>query len=264
MTRRFALVLVSLLALTACRLDVTVDVVMEPDGTGDVIVVAVADAELVAQVPDLVDDLRLEDAVENGWVVDGPTTAADGSLSITLTHDFTSHVELANVLNSIGPPFTQMEAARTTEDDQTTNAVNGELQLVDGFASFADADLVEAVGSLPFADEFAAAGATPEESMSFTFRVALPGELISAENGTELDDGVIEFVAPLDGSSLNVFTATVQRPATEGGAWASPLSTAAFIALVVWVVVAIAFIVFVAMARTSRRRRRERALRQLR
>ena len=264
MTRRLALVLVSLLALTACRLDVTVDVVMEPDGTGEVVVVAVADAELVAQVPDLVDDLRLEDAIANGWVVDGPVAAADGSLTITLTHDFTSHVELANVLNSIGPPFTQMAAARTTEDDQTTNAVNGELQLVDGFASFADADLVTAVGGLPFADEFAATGATPEESMSFTFRVALPGELVSAENGTEVDDGVIEFVAPLDGSSLNVFTSTVQRPAGEGGAWASPLSTAAFVALVIWVVVAIAFITFVAVARNSKRRRRERALRQLR
>ena len=201
--------------------------------------------------------------IANGWVVDGPTEVADGGLSITLTHDFTSHVELANVLNSIGPPFTQMAAARTTEDDQTTNAVNGELQLVDGFGAFADADLVEAVGGMPFAEEFAATGATPEESMSFTFRVSLPGELVSAETGTEVDDGVIERVAPLDGSSLNVFTATVQRPASEGGAWASPLSTAAFVALAVWVVTAAAFIVFVAVARTNKRRRRERSLRQL-
>ena len=263
MARRITLVLVSLLALTACRLDVTVDVVMEPDGTGDVIVVAVADPELVAQVPDLVDDLRLDDAVANGWVVDGPTEAADGSLTITLTHDFTSHVELANVLNSIGPPFTQMAAARTTEDEQTTNAVNGELQLVNGFEAFADADLVAAVGGQPFAEEIAATGATPEESMSFTFRVALPGELVSAENGTEVDDGVIEFVAPLDGSSLNVFTSAVQRPAGAGSAWASPLSTAAFVALVVWVVLAGLFIAFVAIARGNKRRNRERALRRL-
>jgi hypothetical protein len=262
-TRRLALVLVSLVALSACRLDVTVDVVMEPDGTGDVIVTAVADAELVAQVPDLVDDLRLDDAIANGWVVDGPTEAADGSLSITLTHDFTSHVELANVLNSIGPPFTQMAAARTTENEQTTNAVNGELQLVGGFGAFADADLVAAVGGQPFAEEFAATGATPEDSMSFTFRVALPGELVSAENGTEVDDGVIEFVAPLDGSSLNVFTATVQRPASEGSTWASPVSTAAFGALVIWIVLAVAFVAFVAIARGNKRRRREQALRRL-
>ncbi len=263
MTRRLALVLVSLLALTACRLDVTVDVVMEPDGTGVVTVDAVADAELIAQVPDIADDLRLDDAIENGWIVTGPTVAADGGMSITLTHDFSSHVELATVLNSIGPPFTDMAAARTTADGQTTNAVDGNLQLPNGFESFADADLIEAAGGLPFSEEFDGIGATPAESMSFVFRVSLPGELISAETGTEVDEGVIEWTAPLDGTSVNVFTATVQRPPSEGGAWADPLSRAAFIALVVWVALAVVFIGFVTVARGNKRRKRRRALRNL-
>ena len=264
MTRRLAFVLVSLLALTACRLDVTVDVEMDPDGTGVVTLVAIADAELMAQVPDLVDDLRLDDAIANGWVVDGPTVAADGSATITLTHGFASHVELATVLRSIGPPLIDMRAARTTADDQTTNAIDGDLQLPNGFESFADADLVAAAGGLPFADEFTSSGMTPDEAMSFVFRVSLPGELISAETGTEVDDGVIEWTAPLDGSSVNVYTATVQRPASEGGAWAAPVSTAALIALIVWVAIAIAFIGFVAVARGNKRRRREQALRNLR
>lgn len=264
MTRRLAFVLVSLLALTACRLDVTVDVAMEPDGTGVVTVDAAADAELMAQVPGLVDDLRLDDAVANGWVVDGPTVAADGSSTITLTHDFTSPEELANVLQSIGPPLTDMRAARTPADEQTTNAIDGDLRLPNGFESFADADLLAAVGGLPFADEFAANGSTPADAMSFVFRVSLPGELISAETGTEVDDGVIEWTAPLDGSSVNVYTATVQRPASEGGAWAGPVSTAALIGLVVWIAVAGAFIAFVAIARNNKRRKRERALRNLR
>lgn len=264
MTRRLAIVLVSLLALSACRLDVTVDVAMEPDGTGVVSVVAVADAELVAHVPDLVDDLRLDDAIANGWVIDGPTADADGSLTITLTHPFSGHVELANVLNSIGPPLIDMGAARTTDGDQTTNAIRGTLVLSNGFRSFADADLIEAVGGLPFADEFAASGATPDEAMSFTFRVALPGELVSAETGTEVDDGVIEWVAPLDGTSVDLLTETVQRPASEGGAWAKPLATVSLIALVAWVIAAALFIGFVAIARNNKRKRRERALRGLR
>jgi len=263
-TRRLALVLVSLLALTACRLDVTVDVVMEPDGSGVVTVDATADAELMAQVPGLVDDLRLDDAIANGWDVDGPTEAADGSVSITLTHDFTSHLELANVLASIGPPLTSMQAARTTADEQTTNAIEGDLQLPNGFESFADADLIEAVGGLPFAEEFAASGQSPSDAMSFVFRVSLPGELISAETGTEVDDGVIEWTAPLDGTSVNLYTATVQRPASEGVAWAGPLSTAALVALIVWVVLAAAFVGFVAIARNNRRRKREHTLRNLR
>lgn len=264
MIRRLALVLVSLLALSACRLDVTVDVVMEPDGTGIVTVDAVADAELIAKVPDLLDDLRLDDATTNGWVVDGPTESADGSVAIRLSHDFTSKEELANVLNSIGPPLTDMAAARTPADDQTTNAIDGELRLQDGFASFADTDLVDAVGGMPFADEFAATETTPAESMSFVFRVSLPGELISAETGTEVDDGVIEWTAPLDGTSVNLYTATVQRPAGAGDEWAAPLSTAAFVGLTVWVALAVAFIGFVAVARGNKRRKREGALRDLR
>ena len=115
MTRRLALIIVSLLALTACRLDVSVSVEMEPDGTGVVTMVAIADDELVQQVPDLVDDLRLDDAIANGWRVDGPTAADTGGLVITLTHDFNSAEELANVLTSIGPPLTQMAAAKPAE-----------------------------------------------------------------------------------------------------------------------------------------------------
>ena len=263
MTRRLALILVSLIALSACRLDVTVTVAMEPDGTGVVTMVATADDELIQQVPDLVDDLRLDDAIANGWVIDGPVVADGGGLTITLTHEFHSAEELANVLTSIGPPLTQMAAARTVVDEQTTNAINGELVLSNGFETFADADLVQSVGGLPFAEEFAGSGLTASEAMSFTLRVALPGELISAETGTEVDDGIIEWQAPLDGTSVNLYTATVQRPASEASNWAGPLSTGALIALVVWVVVAAAFIVFVIVARGAKRRRRSRALRHL-
>ncbi len=233
---------------------------MEPDGTGTVTVAAVADADLVQRVPGIADDLRLEDAVARGWVVDGPTAAPDGSMATTLTHPFRSKDELANLLNSIGPPFVDMQAARNTENDQTTNAIDGTLVLANGFESFADADLITAVGGLPFADEIAAAGATPESALSFTFRVALPGELIGSETGREVGDGVIEWTAPLDGSSVGLFTSTVQRPAGQGGAWARPLSQVAFVALVAWVAVAAAFIGFVAWARRTKRARRERAL----
>ena len=263
MTRRLAFIIVSLVVLSACRLDVSVSVDMEPDGTGTVTVVATADDELVQQVPDLVDDLRLDDAIANGWVVDGPVGAEGGGLVITLTHDFTSAKELANVLTSIGAPLTRMAAARTEVDGQTTNAINGELVLSNGFETFADADLVQAVGGLPFASEFAASGLTPDEAMSFTFRVALPGELVEAPDGIELDDGVIEWQAALDGTPTGLYISTVQRPAGAASTWAGPLSTVALISLIAWVVVAGAFIAFVIVARRTKRRRRSQALRHL-
>lgn len=236
---------------------------MEPDGTGVVTVVAVADAELVAQVPTLVDDLRLDDATSAGWTVGGPVETDDGGLELTMTHEFRSAEELANVLNSIGPPLTRMAAARTTgEDEQTTNAINGEMVLENGYESFADAELIQAVGGLPFAAEIEASGLTPPEAMSFAYRVSLPGELVSAE-GTEVDDGVIEWQAALDGSRAGLYVETVQRPPGSGSSWAGPIATIALIALVIWVIVATAFIVFVAIARGAKKRRRERRLRRL-
>ena len=264
---RLALVALCAVALTACHLDVTVDVAMQPDGTGTVTVEAVADAELVSQVPDLVDDLRLDDAIANGWQVAGPTPLEGGGMSITLTHAFHSAEELASVLNSIGPPLTDMQAARTTDpadpDGPTTNAIDGTLVLPNGYESFADAALVEAVGGQPFGDQIAASGLTPSEAMSFTFRVSLPGELVSSETGTEVGDGVIEWKAPLDGTSVDLLTQTVQRPAGSGNSWARPLSNVAFVLLIGWIAVSVAFIVFVAVARRNRRHRRERGLRSL-
>jgi hypothetical protein len=259
--RRVLLLTLCALALTACRLDVDVSVVMEPDGTGEVTVDAVADAELVGRVPGLADDLRFDDAIANGWVIDGPTATDDGGLSISMSHDFFSAAELASVLNSIGPPLTQMAAARTPQDDQTSNAINGQLVMPNGFESFADADLLAAVGGLPFGDEITASGLTPDEAMSFTFSVSLPGELVSAETGTETADGAIEWEASLDGTDVNLYTLTVQRPADAVTNWAGPLSTVSLFLLIAWVVLAVTFITFVAFARRNKRRRRERALR---
>lgn len=267
---RLLLIVLGALVLTGCRLDVTVDVVMQPDGTGTVTVVAVADAELVQQVPELVDDLRLDDAKANGWVVTGPTPQEGGGVTITLAHPFSSPEELASVLNSIGPPLSGMAAARTAETDadgvangRTTNAIDGSMVLGNGFQSFADDALVQAVGGQPFGAELTASGLTPAQAMSFTFRVQLPGELVSS-TGTEIGNGVIEWTAPLDGTSVSLLTQTVQQPASEGNGWARPLSTIALVLLIAWVVAAGAFIAFVAVARRSKRRRREQALRHLR
>ena len=261
---RLAVGVVCLLALTACRLDVVVNVEIEPDGTGEVRVEATADADLVERVPDLIDDLRLDDAVENGWTVEGPTGVEGGGVRVVLTHPVSSATELANVLTSIGPPLTQMAAARTEgEDGQIVNGINGVMMLSDGYESFADADLIAAVGGLPFGDEIAASGLPIEEAFSFRYQVALPGSLESAETGTDIGDGVVEWVAPLDGSSVNLYIATVQRPAGDGNSWAAPLATVSYVALIVWVLVAGVFIVVVAIARRSKRRRREQRLRNL-
>ncbi|MEY2959065.1 MAG: hypothetical protein RLZZ01_1633, partial [Actinomycetota bacterium] len=208
------------------------------------------------------DGLRLEDAIANGWTVDGPVLREGGGATIVLTHPFSSAPELANVLTSIGPPLTGMATARTVgEDGQVVNGINGVLTLPDGYGSFADADLLAAVGGVPFSEDISASGLSIEESFSFTYRVALPGTLESAATGTSIGDGVVQWVAPLDGSEVGLYMTTVQRPA--GGGWAGVVATLSLVALVGWVVLASAFIAFVAIARRNKRRRREQRLRSM-
>lgn len=264
--RRICVLLVCAVALAACQLDVEVDVVVNPDGTGDITMVATADAEVVNAVPNLVDDLVLDDAIAAGWDIDGPTSTDDGGLTLTMTHDFLSANEATNLLLSLGPPFTGMRVARGTSasGDVTTNQLDGRLVLTDGFDTFADSDLIAAVGSLPFSEEIEASGATPTENMSVTIRASLPGVLNEeATNGIATDDGFLEWTAPLDGSVLEWSAETTQAPA-EGDRWARPLSIAALLLLIAWVAFMTFFIGFVVLARWRRARRhrqRERARR---
>jgi hypothetical protein len=255
--RRLALALALLGVVAGCRVDVTVDLVFGEDGTGELTVRAVADAEVVQQAPGLADDLRFDDAVAAGWVVEGPTATDTGGLAITLRHPVTSAEEASNLLASLGPPFDGVRLERTPSPDgeETAVVLSGQLTLPAGFDSFADADLLAAVGGTPYADDLAAAGATPEGSMSMGLRAELPGE-VEETTGRE-EDGSLAWDAPLDGTSAAVTARTVQRPA-DGGGWASALSAIALVLLVVWVAAAAAFIVSVARARSRRARARRR------
>ena len=258
MIRRVLALCVCAIALASCRIDLNVEMVVEPDGTGTITLVATADADVVAAVPTMADELATDDIVAAGWTIDGPTTLPDGGLTITLSHDFSSDVEATNLLNSIGPPFNQMSMIRNTSGDDTTTRLSGLLGLPDGFESFADEDLVAAVGSVPFAEQIAASGATPESSINAVLRATLPGQIDDDEtNGTELVDNRLEWIVPTDGTILDARAASVQSPGDDRW-WARPLSILALVALIAWVVFMTLFIGYVLWARWQRTRRRPR------
>jgi hypothetical protein len=262
--RRLLVLCVCVAALAGCRVDLSVDMTVEPDGTGTITLVATADAEVVAAVPTLADELATDDIVAAGWAIDGPTALPDGGLTITLSHDFSSDEEATNLLDSLGPPFNQMSVTRNTSGDDTTTRLAGLLGLPDGFESYADEDLVAAVGSVPFADRIAASGATPESSMSAVIRAQLPGDIDGDEtNGTRLDDNRLEWIVPMDGTILDWRAVSVQSPG-DGRWWARPLSIVALVALVAWVAFMTLFIGYVVWARWQRTRRRRRPARPAR
>jgi hypothetical protein len=249
------------LVLTACQLDVDVELRVGPDGTGEVVVTATADAEVVSRAPGLAEDLRFDDAVAAGWTVEGPVPTETGGLTVTLRHPVSSAAEATTLLNSLGAPFSGVTLTRTAaaDDEQdVTVSLTGQLQLAGGFEAFADSELLAAVGGLPFEDDLTTAGASPAESMSVRLRADLPGEVVETTGSPE--DGMLRWDAPLDGSALDLTTRTVQSP-SGGGSWARPLSWLALVALVAWAITATAGIVYVARARRARAARGRTALR---
>lgn len=258
MIRQLVTLVACAVVLAACQIDVAVDIVVEPDGTGTITVVATADADLARRVPTLAEDLVLDDVEEAGWVVTGPAPTATGGLEVTFAHDFASADEATNLLRSLGPPFNEMVLQRGMPDDETTNQLSGLLGLPGGFADFADDDLIAAIGSLPFEDELAASGATPANSMAVRLTATLPGEVVDEEtNATIDDDGKLSWTVPLDGTIAELRAVTRQAP-SEGGAWARPLSVAALVALIAWIAFMTLFIGFVFFARWNRAHRYRR------
>lgn len=253
MLRRVLALVAFTLVLAACQVDIDVDVVIEPDGTGTVRVTATADAEIVAATPTIADELVLDDVLAAGWVVEGPVATDDGGLTVTMTHDFVSDQEATNLLRSLGPPFGQMTVQRGTTGDETTTQLSGLLGLTDGFETFADAELVTAIGSIPFADEIAASGATPETSMSVTIRSTLPGDIVEENTTGTIDGNTVEWIVPMDDSVENWRAESKQSPGDDRW-WARPLSIVALVALLVWVAFMVFFIAYVAFARWRRAR----------
>jgi hypothetical protein len=248
------LVLVAV-ALSACRVDTAVDVVMEENGSGVITVSAVADAELVARAPGLADDLRFDDLLAAGWVLEGPATTADGGLSVVLRHTFSSPEQATALLASLNGTDGPLEAAalaRTPAERQIDYALSGGARIENGLASFADPDLLASVGATPYADSIAAAGLAPDQVLGLTFSINMPGTVTGTTGAIDPEggEGRVRWTIPLDGSPLDLTTrstVSLERSST----W-RVLATVALVVLIAWVVASLVLIALVARARRRR------------
>lgn len=258
MRRAFAL-LVAALALTACKVDTTVDVKVNADGTGVITLTAMADADVVAQAPGLAEDLRFDDAVAAGWLLTPPAATESGGLQVVLTHPFATVEEATALLASIngpGGPLHDAVITRTVTDDDITTAVAGTLRVDGGIDAFADPDVLAAIGGSPYADNIAATNLRPTDVVTFTLTADLPGEPATPATGpTAADEQSLKWSVPLDGTSADLATTSVLAQGTPSSVWGT-VATIALIALVAWCVIAVAFIAFVARARKLRDQRR--------
>jgi hypothetical protein len=247
---RRGLIVIAVMLLSACHVDATVDISMGADGSGTITVTAVADADVVAQAPGLAEDLRFDDAKAAGWTVADPAATADGGLRVELTRKFANPQEATALLQSIngsGGPLHGVQLTRVLDDRGTIVGLSGSLR-IDGLAAFADPDVLTAIGATPYAEQVAAASASPTQAVGVTVRATLPGKITTASGIVK--DGSVSWIVPLDGSQLDLGTTAVDD---HGSAkiWGLA-SNVALIALLAWCVVAAAFIAWVVRQRRRR------------
>lgn len=247
---------------TACTVDLSVDVAMNADGSGTVTVTATADPDVVAQAPNLADDLQLDDVKAAGWSVQGPTPTPGGGLQLVLAHPFATPAEGTAILAGLnGPsgPLNAITLTRTRSKRTTTFSLSGTLQIVGALDAFSDADLFAALGGTPYSAQIAAAGAQPGQAVTVHFQASLPGKVqnSTATAGSASAPAGLSWTVPIDATAVDVATVSTLEDAEN--VWASPLATGAMIAFIAWIVVAAGFIVYVVLAR--RRRAAMRALR---
>ena len=259
--RRVLVFLVAALVLSACRIDSTVTLKVQPDGSGVITLAVVADAAVVKAAPGLAADLRLDDAAAAGWTVDGPKPTDGGGLQVTLTHPFTTVQEATALLQSIngsGGPLHDVTLGHSVTAADITTTLTGKIRVDGGLDAFADPDVLSAIGGTPYANAIASADLKPTDVVTFTFVADLPGDITanagSGPAGTT-PTNPRSWSVPIDGTAADLATTAVIAQGSGSSGW-STLATVALVALVAWCVAAAGFILFVATARRARAHRR--------
>jgi hypothetical protein len=254
----------AVVVLASCRVDVSTSVEVREDGSGTIVVDAVADAELVDAAPGLADDLRVDDLVDAGWQIDGPTETPEGGLRVVARHDFAGPAEASELLAQInGPrgPYRDIAVTRLVTDTSVSIIVDGSLGVDGGLRALADEGLIELVGAVPWRDALNADDLDIADVLGAELVIGLPDENGEAISVMVDDDGATEaevITMPADGSTTAVSARSVIDLTPDAR---SPLVAAlAGVALLVWLAVSISFAVYVMRANRRRATARLRRL----
>lgn len=209
LARRLGAVAFGAVALSACNVDTTVSLAVDPDGSGRVAVTVLIDAEARSQAPGLKDDLRVADLEANGWKIDGPDEADNGALTVTVSHHFDTP-EQANALlaaiNGEKGPLKGLTLTRTGKESDSTWTLDGRLEVNGGLEAFIDNQTLQTLGVTPYAAQVETSGLDLGAAVTLRFAAVLPGDV--SETTGQRDGGVLVWRIPMDGTSSLVTTRT--------------------------------------------------------
>jgi hypothetical protein len=232
------------LTLGACEVRGDVAVTMNADGSGQVSVALVLDAEAAAKVPDLASGLRTEDLAAAGWKIAGPVPTADKGAKITASRSFKTPTEANVILAELsGPdgPFKGLTLARTHSFGKEKYAFNGVLDVSKGTDAFADAFFTHALGAQQ-ADQILG-GDAKANPPTVTMSVTLPGSVSAGSAGS--------------GSTAR-WSAKFGEPAVNMKATSEKTSTSAFLFMGVSIAALVGLLITGALVLVSRIRSHRR------
>jgi hypothetical protein len=198
-----------MLFLSSCRVDQTISLEINRNGTGKVVVTAIADKAVVDAAPELAADIRTEDLVTAGWKVQGPTPTDDGGLRLEISRSFQDPTEATLILGQVNGPRGPLQEAVLTRSGKDTNSVwtlAGRLEVNGGLQAFVDDAAFELLGAAPYAADIQEAGLDLGAVVGLTFTVTLPGN-IESTTGVQ-NNGVVSWLVPTDGSRVDIATSS--------------------------------------------------------
>jgi hypothetical protein len=142
-----ALAVLALGLLGGCRVGVSVEVETGADGGGHVRATVTLDDEAARQVPDLAEQLRVDDLEAAGWEVDGPTPLAGGGATVSATKPFATSEGASRALRELGGGFGTLRLRVDRSFWKTTSTLEGAVDLTGGLAAFGDEELAAVVGN---------------------------------------------------------------------------------------------------------------------
>ena len=190
----FALALLALLLCSACQVTIAVGVDAKQNGSGVVRAGVGLDADALHQIPDLAQQLRVDDLKKAGWTIVGPREERDHRTWVRATKPFANPAGAAKAMTELnGPngPFKNFRLRSTHSFLHTKTSFSGTVDRV-GARNLADSKLQQQLGG---------SGVDPNvleqqldqlinRSLRTEVAVHLPGS-ISSNAPTEISGGVL-------------------------------------------------------------------------
>ena len=140
-----------LLVLSACQVDVTVDLAVDENGGGFVSVQTAFDDDAASKLGDLTSQLRVNDAERAGWTVE-TAESDDGGVVVTARKAVTSRLQWQEVLDEIAGPGVFSDARVETADSfaRARQSLALTMDLSDGWDLLSDEGVAAALGGERF------------------------------------------------------------------------------------------------------------------